>query len=487
MEARNQNNILQQSSQYDVRAPPRRRAKGDDVDEQPVFLRKAYNMISSCPPEIGGWSDEGDSIVIKDMKAFSEKVIPTAYRHNNFASFVRQLNFYGFRKVRSDSLEKAEWWIFRHPHFLRGQPHLISEIKRSVHFASENTGGKEVSDLKDQVNSLTDKLALLTEQFERLNVVVSQINPSAADATQWNDSRKSGKKRKITPATSSSSAVANSNIANFPSIKLEPGTALPPSLEAPGLSRQISLSAFDFDYFMKLDNSMQLVRTPSTNLFASPTNQGMKDSTMDEDNDDAMSVSFLTEAEFPVTSKDALSSSPGDATVALNTSNNQDALRATSDLACVIESLSPELKERFVDKLAEVMGTQIAYRLAEASKSNNNINMNNISNLNSAPVLNSGISMTPRASVSSMNAPTTAPVGGVQRQMSSSSSSSLLVNGEYVLPSGNKAPEIALPLASAAISAYLISALKNIQSTLNQSSNNVPGDNGYKSSSFITA
>lgn len=122
MEARNQNNILQQSalcthrpSQYDVRAPPRRRAKGDDVDEQPVFLRKAYNMISSCPSEIGelhchffffiaimnlinifatgGWSDEGDSIVIKDMKAFSEKVIPTAYRHNNFASFVRQLNF----------------------------------------------------------------------------------------------------------------------------------------------------------------------------------------------------------------------------------------------------------------------------------------------------------------------------------------------------------------------------------------------------------
>lgn len=52
MEGRlNQQSLLQ--SQYDVRAPPRRRAKGDDVDEQPVFLRKAYNMISSCPNEIG--------------------------------------------------------------------------------------------------------------------------------------------------------------------------------------------------------------------------------------------------------------------------------------------------------------------------------------------------------------------------------------------------------------------------------------------------
>lgn len=43
----------QSQAQYDVRAPPRRRAKGDEADEQPVFLRKAYNMITSCPPEIG--------------------------------------------------------------------------------------------------------------------------------------------------------------------------------------------------------------------------------------------------------------------------------------------------------------------------------------------------------------------------------------------------------------------------------------------------
>lgn len=41
------------SSKFEMRAPPRRRAKGEDMEEQPVFLRKAYAMISTCPSEIG--------------------------------------------------------------------------------------------------------------------------------------------------------------------------------------------------------------------------------------------------------------------------------------------------------------------------------------------------------------------------------------------------------------------------------------------------
>lgn len=45
--------IKQESDQYDLRAPPRRRQKGNSEDEQPVFLRKAFSMITTCPPEIG--------------------------------------------------------------------------------------------------------------------------------------------------------------------------------------------------------------------------------------------------------------------------------------------------------------------------------------------------------------------------------------------------------------------------------------------------
>jgi hypothetical protein len=36
---------------YDMRAQPRRRPK--EENEQPLFLKKAFSMIETCPPELG--------------------------------------------------------------------------------------------------------------------------------------------------------------------------------------------------------------------------------------------------------------------------------------------------------------------------------------------------------------------------------------------------------------------------------------------------
>ena len=75
---------------------------GGGRDQQPLFLRKTYQMLETCPQGIACWSEGGDSFMIKDPDRFAAEVIPQYFSHNNFSSFVRQLNFYGFRKVKQD-------------------------------------------------------------------------------------------------------------------------------------------------------------------------------------------------------------------------------------------------------------------------------------------------------------------------------------------------------------------------------------------------
>lgn len=75
----------------EIRVAPRKRKEMID-DSQPLFLRKAYNMISTCPPDIACWSEDGKSFIVKDPERMASDIIPTVYKHNKFSSFVRQLN-----------------------------------------------------------------------------------------------------------------------------------------------------------------------------------------------------------------------------------------------------------------------------------------------------------------------------------------------------------------------------------------------------------
>jgi hypothetical protein len=70
--------------------------------EMPLFLSKTYAMLRECPAKLASWNHEGTSFFVFDPKEFSEKMIPQFFKHNNFSSFVRQLNFYGFQKVKTN-------------------------------------------------------------------------------------------------------------------------------------------------------------------------------------------------------------------------------------------------------------------------------------------------------------------------------------------------------------------------------------------------
>lgn len=61
----------------------------------PPFLTKIYDMVDDQSIDhIVSWSRGGQSFVVWDPHAFSVNLLPRYFKHNNFSSFVRQLNTY---------------------------------------------------------------------------------------------------------------------------------------------------------------------------------------------------------------------------------------------------------------------------------------------------------------------------------------------------------------------------------------------------------
>ncbi|GAB2279948.1 hypothetical protein Dimus_014584 [Dionaea muscipula] len=128
--------------------------KTDNGSNLAPFLMKLYEMVDDQSTDtIISWSQSNDSFVIWDVTEFSRDLLPKYFKHNNFSSFMRQLNIYGFRKVDTDR------WEFGNEDFVKGQQHLLANIKRrknppgTVQQKSLQEKAQPVDELKEVGNS----------------------------------------------------------------------------------------------------------------------------------------------------------------------------------------------------------------------------------------------------------------------------------------------------------------------------------------------
>jgi len=107
---------------------------GDQKSTRGSFPAKLYELVeghssraTSEEELVVSWCEGGLAFIVRDLSRFCEEVLPQHFCHNKWASFIRQLNLYGFRRITQGQSSGAYW----HKYFQRGQPQLLRGITRS--------------------------------------------------------------------------------------------------------------------------------------------------------------------------------------------------------------------------------------------------------------------------------------------------------------------------------------------------------------------
>lgn len=116
---------------------------------RPAFVNKVWSMINDpVNSHLIQWSEDGLSLIVVNREKFVHEILPKYFKHSNFASFVRQLNMYGWHKVqdvKSGSIQSSsdDRWQFENEFFVRGREDLLNRIVRQKGTSANATPGTQ--------------------------------------------------------------------------------------------------------------------------------------------------------------------------------------------------------------------------------------------------------------------------------------------------------------------------------------------------------
>ncbi|KAI9292895.1 hypothetical protein K502DRAFT_319117 [Neoconidiobolus thromboides FSU 785] len=165
------------------------------------FIQKLFRLVNdpiSYP--LACWSNNGDSFLISNPHDFAKLLLPKHFKHDNFQSFIRQLNKYGFSKVKRVTDDKI--WEFKHENFCRDSIDSLKDIRRkaaatrrvsvnnfegkqsdnhvNLHSPALTLNGKPIDAQGGNTRTQNDLETIIRTMQERINKLESKTNTSCS-------------------------------------------------------------------------------------------------------------------------------------------------------------------------------------------------------------------------------------------------------------------------------------------------------------------
>ncbi|AMD21359.1 HER080Wp [Eremothecium sinecaudum] len=147
---------------------------------KPAFINKLWSMVNDpVNQSLIHWSDDGKSFIVTQREQFVHEILPKYFKHSNFASFVRQLNMYGWHKVqdvKSGSIQSNsdDRWEFANENFIRGREDLLNKILRQKSNSTSKDGPYGMSVNSSGNNNLSGVLISNGDEVD-ITILITEL------------------------------------------------------------------------------------------------------------------------------------------------------------------------------------------------------------------------------------------------------------------------------------------------------------------------
>lgn len=183
------------SSKQAVKRLVQKDNKESKLSKLPGFLSKLFNLVNDAETDdFIHWAASGQSFVIVNPEEFAKLILPKFFKHNNITSFVRQLNMYGFQKMRnlkygnlvnSTAIEPSE---FCNANFVRDMPERLALVTRKK--GEEKEGVMDMSEMVQEITSIKAKQAEIQRDLGNIQRENQQIWHQSVVLAEQNETQK---------------------------------------------------------------------------------------------------------------------------------------------------------------------------------------------------------------------------------------------------------------------------------------------------------